>query len=325
MLKKLLIALVLLTGSANANFFEALKDAAAKAIEEQNRLNNTVEGNSPALADQAPTPKFNSLAEEAAYKKRQEEERQMNDKEKERKFQENMISNMKNLRAKRTSYYDKYFVKKTDSKEMIEAKYANRTQLVKEMQNDRTILKFEAQKIDQMLRNSQYNLSEHHKVREFEDAFPDRIEHSDEINYVFAYDDPNTDGLARYITDENQYALYLKYAYNSYDTRQAALAEAKANQIKAQKEQQAKLDNEQKERKKVQQACQVWKKQINKQVHSLGIGDQIVTKAGMIYIIRGVEANTFLINAGGVGVYVQKSECIPYSSIRTAPSKYCYQ
>ena len=92
-----------------------------------------------------------------------------------------------------------------------------------------------------------------------------------------------------------------------------------------QKDQKLKLANEQKERQRVQGACQAWRSKANKQVYSLGVGDQIVSKNGIIFIIRGVEANTFLVQWGGNYVYLQKSECIPYLSINSAPSPYCYK
>jgi hypothetical protein len=320
-MKKLLIALVLLTGSANANFFEALKDAAVKAIEEQNRLNSAVDGNSPAMSDQVPTPKFNTLAEEAAYKKRQEEERKISENEKDRILQENMISSMKNVRTMRTSYYEKYFVKKTDSKEIIEAKYAKRMQLVKEMQNDRALLKSEAQKIDQMYRSNKYNLSVNYNEREFEGTFPNYLDEEQKA-YILYYEN---NSMAEDIDDENSYSTYLKEAYNSFDTRQAAIAEAKANQIKAQKEQQAKLANEQKARQKVQSACQAWRAKANKSVYSLGVGEQVMSKKGLVGVIQEVNTNTFLVKTLWGSVYLQKSDLIPYASLKTAPSQYCYR
>lgn len=204
MIKKMLIVSMLLTSSVNADIFQALKDVASKVIEAQEGLNNPVdehsnEDNIVASADQSSIPQFSSLAEESAYKKRQEEERQINKNENETKFKENAISRMKNLRAMRSNFYKKYFVKNTDTKEMIEVKFKNKAQLVQEMQNDRAILESEAKKIQQILGGSQYSLSQYYKSSEFDGPFPDRIEHSDEIDYVYSYDNPDTSGLARYI------------------------------------------------------------------------------------------------------------------------------
>lgn len=339
MMKKLLIVSILLVSSANADLFKALKDAAAKAVEAQQKLNNQNDGNinqsegSMASSVQSSAPQFNSLAEEAAYKKRQEEERQANDKEKETKYKENILASIKKVRAMRTNYYAKYFVKKTDSKESIEEKYKIRTQLVTAMLNEQKIIRLEVQKLDKMLRNSQYDLSAYYRYREFEEVFPD-YQDPEQESYVISY---AGNGDVTYIgrrsdymssDGESDYTAYLKDAYNDYDARQARLIEIKASQAKQisiEKAQQTKLANEQKERQRVQGECQAWRAKANKGVYSLGVGDQIMSKNGGVYVIQGVNANTFLITVGSLSTYVQKSEYIPYLSIKTAPSQYCYR
>lgn len=103
--------------------------------------------------------------------------------------------------------------------------------------------------------------------------------------------------------------------------------ERKERQIK-EAEQKSKIDSE---RKKVQSVCQTWLKKSQKEVYSLGIGENIVTmyggKAGIIYKIKSIEKNTFLVWDGLMrkNAYVAKSSFIPYSSLDNAPSKYCYE
>lgn len=103
--------------------------------------------------------------------------------------------------------------------------------------------------------------------------------------------------------------------------------EEKERKIK-QAEQKSKIDSE---RKKVQNACQTWLKKSQKEVYSLGVGENIVTmygdKAGIIYQIKSIEKNTFLVWDGFMkkNAYVPKSSFIPFSSLDNAPSKYCYE
>lgn len=332
MLKKLLIALVLLTGSANANFFEALKDAAAKAIEEQNRLNNTVEGNSQVLADQAPTPKFNSLAEEAAYKKKQMllAEQQKIAKEKQQVSGE--MNRQERFKAKEKVILEKYFIKHTDSPEIIESKFKNRAKLFSEMPKDYKELG---------------QLSEYREdVVRFIDVPQDKY-----LNFG-RRNDRGYSGMSEYFsgllqcqdqdcTNEafEDYEQYLRVSYETYDSRQAEekrrnVENAKMLQVEKerkekadqmQKDQKIKLANEQKARQNVQSACQAWRAKANKGVYSLGVGDKVMSKNGGSYIIQGVNANTFLVNWMGNNMYLQKSDLIPYDSLKTAPSEYCYR
>ncbi|MDP2077959.1 MAG: hypothetical protein Q8J85_07900 [Sulfuricurvum sp.] len=332
MLKKLLIALALLTASANANFFEALKDAAEKVIEEQNRLNNTGEDNSPATSDQEITPQFNSLAEEVAYKKKKailEEQQKVAE---EKQYKEKEKSKRERSRAKENAIAEKYFIKHTDSLEMIDSKFKNRVRLFSEMPKD------------------------YKELGEIDNDATGYVGVDTEIYLNFG---GRSSGVTDYFfhlqqcqnqdcTQEafKEYEQYLRESYETYGSRQAE-NERNAKMLQAEKEYRikvgqhnakilqdnAKILQEQKskvlkineERKKVQSACQAWRANAKKGVYSLGVGDQIVSKQNILYLIRGVEANTFLINVGGQSVYVQKSEYIPYLSINTAPSKYCYQ
>jgi len=85
------------------------------------------------------------------------------------------------------------------------------------------------------------------------------------------------------------------------------------------------------ERKIVQKDCQIWLKKSQQEVHSLGVGDNIVTmydgKAGIIYKIKSVEKNTFLVwnSLMRKNSYVEKNSFIPFSALNKAPSKYCYE
>lgn len=156
MLKKILIALVLFTASANADFFQALKDAAAKAIEEQNKLNNARAGDSTST-DQAPAPQFNSLAEEAAYKKRQEEAKTTDAKQYEKELRSNLIPRIQRLRASEANFYQKYLVKQNDKQEMIDSKFKNRVQLYQDLQTDFVAMDAEREQIYTILDNNKFS------------------------------------------------------------------------------------------------------------------------------------------------------------------------
>ncbi|MDP3119826.1 MAG: hypothetical protein Q8N01_05380 [Sulfuricurvum sp.] len=330
MLKKLLIALALLTASANANFFEALKDAAEKVIEEQNRLNNTGDGNSPVASDQTITPQFNSLAEEVAYKKKQtmlaEQERILENKQ----YEEKEKNRQERFKAKENAILEKYFIKYTDSLDMIESKFKNRTKLFADMSKDYKELEA---------------LNENNKDVRFidvpEDIYLNKIGRHSSYHGLCEYFSSLLQCQDETCTKETyeDYVQYLKVSYETYDAWQAEkkrkdedvvrrLREQKEHNAKAdqfQKNQKIKLANEQKERQKVQGACQAWRAKANKQVYSLGIGDRVVGKGTGYYVIQGVNANTFLVNTFGGTGYLKKSDSVPYDSLKTAPSEYCYR
>lgn len=356
MIKKWLIISMLFTGTVNADIFQALKDAAAKAVEAQNGLKNQSE-ESMASSDQSSTPQFNSLAEEAAYKKQKEQQERTNSKKDEQALRNNIIARVQNLRASEANFYQKYLVKQNDSQEMIDIKFRNKNKLFQNMQKDFTALDTEREELSDIIsRNGLEDV-----LREY---FKEKGWNRLELNTIFTNAPKNhPDGyilecynLDPYIEVDTYnlfrfYDEYLKCSYLTYQTRQEKAREAKENQIreakeeqereiervKAQKDleirtaqekqnQQIRFANEQKERQKVQGACQAWRTKANKMVYSLGVGDQIMSKNGAVYVIEGVNANTFLITVGrSFSTYVQKSEYIPYLSVKTAPSQYCYR
>lgn len=156
---------------------------------------------------------------------------------------------------------------------------------------------------------------------------------SNEKNIKNAHDREEQENLLVYEKDlqqqfEKKYEAYLKCSYYSYEDRQLQIEKKKQLALQyaqAEKEHQAKIDQERREREKVQGACQLWKVKANRSVYSLGVGDKIVSRYGGVYIIKGSYSNTFLVNALGYNLYLQKSECIPYSSLKNAPSPYCYR
>ena len=159
---------------------------------------------------------------------------------------------------------------------------------------------------------------------------------------------------------KDAYINYIKDAYSSYETRKQEeqakeeekirlaqeqkereiqrVKQEQENKIRyaqmdkksemeraqAQKQQQLSLANEKKERQRVQGACQAWKTKANRMVYSLGVGDKVM-KNSAVFIIQGANANTFLVNALGYNIYLQKSDCIAYEALKSAPSPYCYQ
>lgn len=351
MLKKLLIALALLTASANANFFEALKDAAEKAIEEQRRLENPVEDHSAedkieASIDQPSTQKFNSLAEEEAFKKKQEEHKVTDAKKYEQDFKSNIIPRIQRLRISEANFYQKYLIKENDSQEMIDNKFKVRTQLYNTMKKDFAVLDAERKSLYDILDSDKFSdvqsklLKDHFKEMtwygELSSIFTNAKKNSPEdyivscgysVPFDYTSDQIYIDDLrtkSENFKDEDTYEKYLKCTYLTYQKRQDEIvAQVKREQML--KDQKIKLANEQKERQKVQQVCKAWRAKANKQVYSLGIGDRVTGKGTGYYVVQGVNANTFLVNTLGGFVYLQKSDLVPYDSIKTAPSEYCYR
>lgn len=347
MLKQILIGSILLTGSANADIFQALKDAANKAVEVQNRLKNPNE-ESMASADQSSPPQFNSLAEEAAYKKRQEDKKSTDAQKYEQELKNSIIPRIERLRTSEAGFYQKYLVRQTDKQEMIDDKFKNRTQLYNSMQKDFAILDAEREKLYNILDDNKFNNLSDVQSKVLNEYFKDSnwysalwsvfsnvpLSYSD--GYVLScFNRGSVENNNEEIhvdlrnTRENfksayDYQQYLKCSYLTFQQRQdERVAEVKREQL--QKNQQAKSLNEQKERQKVQGACQAWRVKANRGVYSLGVGDQVMTSKGGIFVIQGVNANTFLVNTMFGPMYLQKSDLIPYSSAKTAPSEYCYR
>jgi len=363
MMKKILIISILLAGSLNADLFQALKDVATQAIEAQKNLNNPVEerfeepfnkDSMSASADQSPPRHFNSLAEEAAFNKQQEQlalqEQKLKFQKDEQEFKEKIMPRVQNLEAFNTQFYEKYLVKYTDTPESIDNKYKNRDQLFAEMLKDYKALKIEGDSLFEYI-NANENLLDLFDSKNL--SFPRALLYAyggNTIpkNYLEKYIDDNLHEIGYEITTgcKDCYEKYLKYAYSTYEDRQRlakAQEDEKSRLAKEQKESeiqravwfkeqkikqeqlQLQQQKEQKERQKVQGVCQAWRIKANRMVYSLGVGDKVVSKNGAVYIIQEANANTFLVHALGVPVYLQKSESIPYTALRTAPSPYCYK
>lgn len=308
------------------------------------------------------TPKFNSLAEEAEYKKQQENKKIL-EKEKENQLKSQIIAQLEQFRIKRANYFKKYLVKNTDSLASIDEKYKNREKIILEKQTDLKSLKLEMVKFYQLnikypnmklSQNFDFRISK--KVNSYGREFESQLEYRTDIDNI----NINDENLIFYIGEDieinksyvtstethedfydpyyksinglnistvGEYEHYLKDSYKAYNKRIKRISEKEQTKIK-QAEQKSKIDLE---RKKVQNACQTWLKKSQKEVYSLGIGENIVSmssgKAGFVYAIKDIEKNTFLVWDGIMkrNAYVPKANFIPYSSLDNAPSKYCYE
>jgi vacuolar-type H+-ATPase subunit I/STV1 len=419
---------MLLAGSLNADIFQALKDAANKAIEAQKSLNNPVEEHSDTIVastDQSSAQQFNSLAEEAAFKKQQEQSTKQREKLVKQtqleEFKTIFIPQLENAIKSEISFIEKYFVKNDDPLQTIDNKYKKRAEIIQ----DYIALRNERKKLRNIFDEHYSNHSEYNEfipeamfpnialekriysVAGFvEGAFPalgyddsskdivlgdEYLSRCSDGGYFFGtdswydtvayrlqsigaaiqiYKNPN-DNIDRINNFQNIYQDYLKCAYQTYEKRQGEakenaikqkeseqqqIQEAKENIIEqkkweqqqakeqqeremrdaqnakkwemeraqAQKQQQLKLAIEQKERQKVQGACQSWRTKANRLVYSLGVGDTILCGKS-VFVIQDENTNTFTIQIYGRYMYQQKSGCIPYSSLSTAPSPYCYK
>lgn len=352
MMKKILIVTMLLTSSVNADMFQALKDAASTALQEykeaQEKFNTSLNGDVNGEGTQVVVDnrQFNSLAEEEAYKKQQKQQENANTKKHEQELKDNIIPRIQNLRVSEASFYQKYLVKQNDTQEMIDNKFKNRTQLHNAMQKDFAVLDAERKELYNIFDNNRYsdvltNISQEHFkdtswASELSSIFMNAPE-SYPDGYILScsyriplHSSPDEIYIEHLYTgrenfeNADTYEKYLKCTYLTYQERLDAKAN-KAKETRAQKEQQIRLANEQKERQKVQGACQIWRAKANKQVYSLGIGDRVTSKGSGYYVVQGVNANTLLVNTLWGPIYLQKSDLIPYESLKTAPSQYCYR
>ena len=262
------------------------------------------------------TPKFNSLAEEAAYKKQKQEQEEKQKLEAEQNLNKIVDAKIKKLKTMKRQFYKKYYVKDTDTPEMIDAKYKNSVQLFQDMTKDINACDDE---------QAQYA-----KIRPFGAENIETL--ADELSYKSTIkDDSGNIYLAGDYHDSfiistlPNYEQYLKKAYSGYDDRQKEkennLKQAQAAEIQRKKQSQDAILI-QKERKKVEKICNAWIAKAHKQVYSLGIGDRILHN-GVHYTIQQQNANTFLAYNPITGqLYLQKSECFP-NPMPVAPSKYC--
>ena len=315
-----LSAILFLTQNADASWLSDNLQNVAKKLTEQPQNNQTQQQTNQTQSQsdqttQEETPKFNSLAEEAAYNKQKEdqaEKKKVADEQNLEKLKKEKIQKLKEMKSK---FYQKYYVKETDTPDMIDAKYQNREQLFADMQKD-----IEA-----------YN-NENRKDRIKTDIEPLGSEIDEAWQYtVETISNEGTTYLrfgTRHISLKiSIYEEYLKDAYNGYQKRQKEKADkVKQAQVQAQAQQDAKAQQALwiKENKKVRNICNAWIAKAHKMVYSLGAGDR-VTYHGTYYTIQRNNANTFLVDRAIIGpFYIQKSECLPYP-MPLAPSQYCQQ
>lgn len=297
---------------------------------------------------------FNSLAEEEAYKKEQQQKEVEKKKQYTRQFNEKIVPSIKRLEVFNEQFYQKYLVKNTDTKEMIDEKFKNRVKLFQEMIRDyqasERAYKVLERHIDKMCGMDYSNCYRIDQISFYN--YPESIKN----NYYLETHDRWPLQRLEYQSD---YELYLKSAYDTCDKRIQEAKEAKemeerrkqeeeerviasakrskeneAAQAKMQKEYEARSKEVAAERKKVEPACQKWRASLKNQVNSLGVGDKVVQRGwdATPYTIQAVHANIFVVKYSVGNFYasklshnVKKSDCIPYDALRSAPSPYCYK
>lgn len=271
-------------------------------------------------------PKFNSLAEEAAYKNKQEKLKSANNQKEEKVLsKEEFFKHYDELYIDSENMLKKYAIKNEDSLEAIDNKYKNREQLFKER-----VLDIEKLKIKN-IELQDYKYSSYRNSKEFAQRYPlSKLTQLEKpyLTYILGF------GSYDNINSLNQYERYLRAAYSSFSERQKDIVKQKEREREKEKEKKEKnlqvLKIEQ-ERNKVKSACEKWLKNAHKEVYSLGVGEKIINlKNGGTFTISKVEKNTFLIGFNTLWntyetKYVQKSDFIPYRALQSAPSKYCYK
>jgi len=298
---------------------------------------------------------FNSLAEEEAYKKEQQQKEVEKKKQYTRQFNEKIVPSIKRLEVFNEQFYQKYLVKNTDTKEMIDEKFKNRVKLFQEMIRDYQASE-RAYKVLIQYADKMHDIdSDRHPVH--------RINLYNDVEYLRK--NYFLDSYMKFLDqdsgkgDFSYYENYLRSAYDTCDERiqeakeakereerrkqeeeESVIASAKrskeneAAQAKMQKEYEARSKEVAAERKKVEPACQKWIVSLKNQVNSLGVGDKVVQRGGYAtpYTIQAVHANIFVVKYSVGNFYasklshnVKKSDCIPYDALRSAPSPYCYK
>ncbi|CAM3810003.1 hypothetical protein [Arcobacter cloacae] len=223
---------------------------------------------------------------------------------------------------------EKYAVKQTEQLSSINNKYNNSDQLFKEKSIDLKKLNSKISSLQDYkyssYRNSSRFLSNYplSKTKQIEEPY---------LMYIMGF------GIFENTTTPEKYKSYLKGAYETYNDRQVNIAK-KIEEKKVENEEKNKLLEQekqiQKDRDKVKLVCEKWLKKAKQDVYSLGVGEKIVImrngKAVSTIGITKVERNTFLVGTYTLWntyetFYVQKSDSIPYESLKTAPSPYCYK
>ncbi|OCL86158.1 hypothetical protein [Arcobacter porcinus] len=271
-------------------------------------------------ANELPMPKFESLAEEAAYVKKQKEEQ-------ERKKQLNMLTEEQYYLAIDEyfslviRFFDKYALKKSDSLKTIDEKYKNREKLYEELQEDGKIIKDMREKL--ILDSKYYSYTTTSIYKKKEKEFSSKYISKEYIDYLSEFGSFSFENNIIYSLP--RYELYIKACYSSYESRQSELIKQKEKIEKQKREE----EKEKKDRAKVKKSCDKWLANAKKEVNKLGIGDNVVKmkdgKATVVFTIKSVEKNKFLLYNSFYGqFYDDKSNYIPRYAIDSAPSVYCY-
>lgn len=287
---------------------------------------------------------FNSLAEEEAYKKKEQSKEEALRKEYERQLEEKIMPRVENLKKFNRQYYEKYLVKETDTPAMIDEKFKNINnlylQMIKNYKASVTEYEYLAHMQSDLCvkmgdeaakksKNCLVDLAENAKLtmvgfrglgyisglhyarlnyfRELEDTFEGRIKYDEEGVPISAE--------SRVL---EHYRKYLRECYKSYEDRQKeAKADKERIERREQEEEQRKQENKKyearskevaAERKKVEPACQKWIASLKNQVNSLGVGDQVIIRgsSATAYTIQAVHANIFVVKYSVGNFYASK-------------------
>lgn len=233
-------------------------------------------------------PKFNSLAEEAAYKKEQEKLNFENKQEGITK--EEFIRKYEDYYNLLAKYYEKYAVKKTESLESIDGKYKKRNKLFQEKEQEIKILRM---KFDELVD------IEHNQAPSFtkDRIFMNRFEHNYKRKEV---GEPYEIDSTWYIGDNRKritldfttasysftyYENYLRDAYESYSFRQQEYKNIKERKKFSNSEYEEKKKIELKkqdqiieERKKVKNVCEKWLKNAQKERYYVANAQNYIKK-----------------------------------------------
>lgn len=281
---------------------------------------------------------FNSLAEEKAFQEEQKQKKEAYKQEYKKKFDEIVIPRINNLKAFNDRFYEKYLVKESDTQEMIDEKFKNRAKLYSAMRKDLQASQAEYKIIEK----ARSKICDAVNVYcDLKIAGIDRIpkEYSSVLllsNSSFMSTEPiygeEVEDRQRALNKDRyeSYEDYLRKAYDSYTERQERAKrneQSEAENAKKLQEYEANKKAIAAERKRVEPACQKWRANARKRVNSVGVGDRIISSNGGVYIVSGINANTFAVISPLTGgyIYLQKNTCIPQGSLQNAPSPYCYK
>jgi len=305
---------------------------------------------------------FNSLAEEEAYKKKEQSKEEALRKEYERQLEEKIMPRVENLKKFNRQYCEKYLVKETDTPAMIDEKFKNINNLYPQMIKNYKASVAESKYLWDRWGDLCEKMGED-VVPKSKNCFRAALDNTELSSlkykefiteYIYGYtsygtggyfkeldrrlksgDTPYQDGFPTTSTEESRvleyYKEYLRDCYKSYEDRQEKAKEAKEREERKKQEEkkyEARSKEIAAERKKVEPACQKWRASLKNQVNSLGVGDKVTIREANAtpYTIETVHANIFVVKQFPQFRYnFKKSDCIPYDALRSAPSPYCYK